>query len=56
MDWYCLDYWSEKLGMDIPMLKEEVDHLIAVHPYVIDFLAAVRRSGRRVFLPRRRAA
>lgn len=50
MDWYCLDYWTEQLGMDIAALKEEVDHLIAVHPYVVDFLTEVRNSGRRAVL------
>lgn len=50
MDWYCLDYWSEKLDMDVAMLKEEVDHLIAVQPHVVEFLAAVRGSGRRAVL------
>ena len=42
MDWYCVDYWSDQLGMDIAALKKEVDHLIAVHPNVINFLDAVR--------------
>jgi putative hydrolase of the HAD superfamily len=50
MDWYCLDYWSDKLGMDVAALKEEVDHLIAVHPNVVKFLDAVRASSRRVVL------
>ncbi len=50
MDWYCLDYWSAKLDMDVAALKEEVDHLIAVHPNVVTFLDVVRASGRRVVL------
>lgn len=50
MDWYCLDYWTRELEMDIPLLKEEVDHLIAVHPYVIAFLDAVRAIGKRIVL------
>ena len=50
MEWYCVDHWSRELGLDIVLLKEEVDHLIAVHPHVIDFLEAVRRSGRRSVL------
>ena len=50
MDWYCLDYWSRELNMDIALLKEEVDHLIAVHPHVVDFLAAARNGHRRVLL------
>lgn len=50
MDWYCLDYWSDQLGLDVAALKEEVDHLIAVHPHVVTFLDAVRASNRRVVL------
>ena len=42
LDWYCVDYWSRELRLDIPQLKEEVDHLIAVHPHVLDFLEAVK--------------
>jgi putative hydrolase of the HAD superfamily len=50
MDWYCLDYWSNKLDMDVAALKEEVDHLITVHPNVVRFLEAVQDSGRRAVL------
>ncbi len=50
MAWYCIDYWSEQLGLDIALLKQEVGHLIAVHPDVVEFLDAVRRSGRRAVL------
>lgn len=50
MNWYCLDFWTAELDLDIALLKEEVDHLIAVHPYVVEFLDALRQSGRRVLL------
>jgi putative hydrolase of the HAD superfamily len=50
LDWYCVDYWSRELGLDIPLLKEEVDHLIAVHPHVTEFLDAVRVAGKRLVL------
>lgn len=50
MDWYCLDYWTRELDMDVALLKHEVDHLIAVHPHVVEFLDAVRASGRRSVL------
>ncbi|WP_455218015.1 GMP/IMP nucleotidase [Kaarinaea lacus] len=50
MDWYCIDYWTEQLGMDIAALKQEVEHLIAVHPFVVEFLNEVRDSGRRAVL------
>jgi len=36
--WTDLDFWSDELDLDIPNLKTQVDHLIAVHPYVVDFL------------------
>jgi putative hydrolase of the HAD superfamily len=50
MDWYCVDYWSRELELDIARLKEEVEHLIAVHPHVVDFLALVRQSRRTVLV------
>lgn len=50
LNWTDLDFWSEKLGLDIPALKRQVDHLIAVHPYVLPFLDAVRREGKDVYL------
>lgn len=50
IDWYCVDYWTRELGLDIARLKEEVEHLIAVHPQVIDFLAALRSIQRRTVL------
>jgi len=50
MQWYCLDHWSRELGLDIALLKEEVDHLIVVHPHVIDFLHRMRDSGKRTVL------
>lgn len=50
LNWTDLDYWSSQLGLDIPVLKEEVDHLIAVHPFVIEFLLFLRQHGKGVHL------
>lgn len=50
LDWYCVDYWTRELGLDIPLIKQEVEHLIAVHPHVLDFLTAVRAAGKRMVL------
>ncbi|MDH5600503.1 MAG: GMP/IMP nucleotidase [Gammaproteobacteria bacterium] len=50
MNWYCVDYWSEQLDLDIEQLKAEVDHLIAVHPHVIEFLESVKAAGKHVAL------
>ena len=48
--WTDLDYWSDRLGLDIPLLKMEIDHLIAIHPYVPDFLRFCRKIGKKVHL------
>jgi putative hydrolase of the HAD superfamily len=50
MQWYCVDYWTTELGLDIERLKQEVAHLIAVHPHVVPFLKWVRSKGKRVVL------
>lgn len=50
LDWYCVDYWTEALELDIARLKEELAHLIQVHPDVPEFLAAARAAGKRVAL------
>lgn len=47
LEWYCLDHWSRELGLDIALLKQEVDHLIAVHPHVVDFLEGLAALGKR---------
>jgi len=50
INWYCIDYWTQTLNMDIALLKAETAHLIAIHPHVIDFLSAVRNFGKRAIL------
>lgn len=50
LEWYCVDFWSRELDMDIAALKEEVAHLIAIHPDVPEFLAAARAAGKRVVM------
>ena len=46
----CMDYWSTELGLDIEQLKQEVAHIIAVHPHVVSFLEQIRSAGKRVVL------
>lgn len=50
LQWTDLDFWSEQLGLDIPELKCKVDHLIQVHPYVVDFLKYIKKIGKTVHL------
>lgn len=50
LEWYSVDFWATELELDIMALKEEVAHLIQVHPAVVDFLATARRLGKRLVL------
>lgn len=45
LNWYCTDYWSERLALDITGLKAEVGDRIAYRPHVRDFLEAIRNTG-----------
>src|SRR4051812_1572078 len=38
LNWYCLDYWSRELDLDVTALKREVQHLISIRPHVEEFL------------------
>ncbi len=50
LNWTDLDYWSCQLGIDIPMLKREVEHLIAVHPGVVEFLTFLSQQNKEIWL------
>ena len=50
LSWYCLDYWAEKLDMDIVQAKREIEHLISMRDDALPFLDALHDSGRQVVL------
>jgi putative hydrolase of the HAD superfamily len=50
LDWYCIDYWTRALSLDIAGIKRAVRHHIAWLPEARGFLAALRGSGRRLVL------
>ena len=50
LNWYCVDYWSEQLQLDIPALKREIKHLISIRPHVLEFLHQLKNSSRRVIM------
>ena len=47
LNWYCTDYWSKRLSVDITLLKQEVSDRIGYRPHVPDFLATLRNAGLR---------
>ncbi len=50
LDWYCLDYWSNRLQMDMLELKREVAHKIQLRPHAEQFLQWLRNQGKEVLL------
>jgi putative hydrolase of the HAD superfamily len=50
MQWYCIDYWTQALELDIAELKQELDHLIGVRPLALEFLHTARAAGKRLVL------
>jgi 5'-nucleotidase len=50
LQWYCLDHWSQRLGMDIAALKRELQHMISARPFAIEFLSRLRDSERDVVM------
>ena len=50
MQWYCLDYWSEQLDLNIAALKLDIAHKIAIRPWTEQFLQELKLSNKRVVL------
>lgn len=50
LEWYCLDFWSEKLQLDIPQLKTAIGDRIAFRPNAINFLKFLVRMEKTVIL------
>jgi len=50
LDWYCIDYWSRTLDVDIGALHREVRSHVAWLPGARDFLERMRADGKRLLL------
>jgi len=50
LNWTDIDFWSNELHLDIPALKEQIKHMIEVHPHVEDFLKAMKKYKKKVFM------
>ncbi len=50
LDWYCIDYWSRELGLDIPSIKRGVREQVAWIPGAEQFLGRLRALGKRRLL------
>ncbi|MEP1448513.1 MAG: GMP/IMP nucleotidase [Paraglaciecola sp.] len=50
LSWYCLDFWTEKLDIDIVEAKREIQHLISMRDDSLPFIDALKATGRKVIL------
>ena len=50
LSWYCLDFWSRELELDILELKKDIVHLIRPRPYAEVVLQWLRDTGIAVVL------
>ncbi len=48
--WYCLDHWSDHLGMDVVQLHHDVSHRIGYLPGALEFLRHVCDQEMQVLL------
>lgn len=50
LNWYSLDYWSDRFNLDILALKREIQHLIGFRVDALDFLQWLKIAHPRVIL------
>jgi putative hydrolase of the HAD superfamily len=50
LNWYCLDYWSERLGLDICAMTSEQGPRATLREDTVPFLDALKASGKRRIL------
>lgn len=50
LKWYCTDFWSEQLGIDIIKHKYDLAHNIAIRPGTVEFLNKAKSHNKRLVL------
>jgi len=50
LEWYCLDFWTRELELDLVELKHSAKHRIRFLPGAPDFLDAARADDKRLVL------
>jgi len=50
LQWTDLDYWTQQLGLDIVGLKLKINHMIDIHPFVLEFLEFIRHRKKQIIL------
>lgn len=50
LTWYCTDYWSDQLGLNIKQMKRKVSSRVSLFPLVGEFLLWLNSNGKRSVL------
>ncbi|MBT7947154.1 GMP/IMP nucleotidase [Porticoccaceae bacterium] len=50
LDWYCTDFWSHQLDLDVVGLKKKIHHLISERPKSLLFLKALSANNKQRIL------
>jgi HAD superfamily hydrolase (TIGR01509 family) len=50
LDWYCLDYWTSALALDLRALKSASSHRVRYLPGAVEFLRVLQATGKPVVL------
>jgi len=50
LNWYCVDFWTQELSLDIKQLKHDIVDKISIRPEVDEFLSWLNHHDKRVVL------
>jgi putative hydrolase of the HAD superfamily len=50
LQWYCLDHWNDRLGIDVVKIHHDVTYRIGYLPGALEFLRTVAAQDKRVLL------
>lgn len=50
LEWYCLDHWNDRLGIDVVQIHHDVTYRIGYLPGALDFLRSVAELDKKVLL------
>lgn len=50
LNWTDIDFWSRELELDIMALKEQIRHLVEMHPHVESFLKMLKTQKIKTFI------
>ena len=50
LDWYDIDYWSDRFNIDLVKMKEKISAKISAKPNAKEFLNIISKSGKKLIL------